>query len=168
MGPHEQAGAREAGVDEGLACTQEERNQEGSTPKRSSRSLLLVSEEICESAYCVGSSQAMQARFDFAGALIPPTEDLPTHLGLHHHGEEPEVSRPHCCISPLMSFMSELKPLHPSIVMIFVSYFINTEAFSQRAGYSLQELFLLSRSQVIQQRSLALSTLANILSKVNE
>lgn len=36
----------------------------------------------------------------------------------------------------------------------------------QRAGYSLQELFLLSRSQLTQQRSLALSTLANILSKV--
>nr|XP_046269067.1 RNA polymerase II-associated protein 1 isoform X2 [Scatophagus argus] len=71
-----------------------------------------------------GTKKAMQARFDFAGSLIPPTEDLPTHLGLHHHGEEPE-----------------------------------------RAGYSLQELFLLSRSQVIQQRSLALSTLANILSK---
>ncbi|KAM9341123.1 RNA polymerase II-associated protein 1 [Symphorus nematophorus] len=71
-----------------------------------------------------GTKKAMQARFDFAGTLIPPTEDLPTHLGLHHHGEEPE-----------------------------------------RAGYSLQELFLLSRSQIIQQRSLALSTLANILSK---
>uniref|UniRef100_H3DIW6 RNA polymerase II associated protein 1 n=1 Tax=Tetraodon nigroviridis TaxID=99883 RepID=H3DIW6_TETNG len=71
-----------------------------------------------------GTKKAMQARFDFAGTLIPPTEDLPTHLGLHHHGEEPE-----------------------------------------RAGYSLQELFLLSRSQVIQQRSLALSTLANILLK---
>ncbi|XP_040917372.1 RNA polymerase II-associated protein 1 [Toxotes jaculatrix] len=71
-----------------------------------------------------GTKTAMQARFDFAGNLIPPTEDLPTHLGLHHHGEEPE-----------------------------------------RAGYSLQELFLLSRSQVTQQRSLALSTLANILSK---
>ncbi|XP_070776192.1 RNA polymerase II-associated protein 1 [Enoplosus armatus] len=71
-----------------------------------------------------GTKTAMQARFDFAGTLIPPTEDLPTHLGLHHHGEEPE-----------------------------------------RAGYSLQELFLLSRSQIIQQRSLALSTLANILSK---
>uniref|UniRef100_A0A7N6AYU6 RNA polymerase II associated protein 1 n=1 Tax=Anabas testudineus TaxID=64144 RepID=A0A7N6AYU6_ANATE len=71
-----------------------------------------------------GTKKAMQARFDFAGNLIPPTEDLPTHLGLHHHGEEPE-----------------------------------------RAGYSLQELFLLSRSQVIQQRSLALSTLANILTK---
>ncbi|KAM9355384.1 RNA polymerase II-associated protein 1 isoform 2-T2 [Pholidichthys leucotaenia] len=70
------------------------------------------------------TKKAMQARFDFAGTLILPSEDLPTHLGLHHHGEEPE-----------------------------------------RAGYSLQELFLLSRSQVIQQRTLALSTLANILSK---
>ncbi|KAK2826025.1 hypothetical protein Q5P01_020239 [Channa striata] len=71
-----------------------------------------------------GTTKGMQARFDFAGSLIPPTVDLPTHLGLHHHGEEPE-----------------------------------------RAGYSLQELFLLSRSQVIQQRSLALNTLANVLSK---
>lgn len=71
-----------------------------------------------------GTNKAMQARFDFAGALIPPTEDLPTHLGLHHHGEEPE-----------------------------------------RAGYSLRELFLLSRSQLTQQRSLALSTLASILTK---
>lgn len=71
-----------------------------------------------------GTNEAMQVRFDFAGTVIPPTEDLPTHLGLHHHGEEPEC-----------------------------------------AGYSLQELFLLSRSQVIQQRSLALSTLANVISK---
>ncbi|CAN9502106.1 unnamed protein product [Ophioblennius macclurei] len=70
------------------------------------------------------TKQAMQARFDFAGTLIPPTEDLPTHLGLHHHGEEPE-----------------------------------------RAGYSLQELFLLSRSQIAQQRSLALATLASVASK---
>lgn len=38
----------------------------------------------------------------------------------------------------------------------------------QRAGYSLQELFLLSRSQLIRQRSLALCTLANILSKVHK
>lgn len=71
-----------------------------------------------------GTKQAMQARFDFAGTLILPTEDLPTHLGLHHHGEEPE-----------------------------------------RAGYSLQELFMLSRSHMAQQRSLALCTLASILSK---
>ncbi|XP_063040507.1 RNA polymerase II-associated protein 1 [Engraulis encrasicolus] len=71
-----------------------------------------------------GTKKAMQARFDFAGKLIPPTEDLPTHLGLHHHGDEPEL-----------------------------------------AGYSLQELFLLSRSQVTQQRSLALSTLANIITE---
>ncbi|KTF71762.1 hypothetical protein cypCar_00030640 [Cyprinus carpio] len=68
--------------------------------------------------------KAMQARFDFAGTLIPPTKDLPTHLGLHHHGEEPEL-----------------------------------------AGYSLQELFLLSRSQLNQQRNLAVSTLANVLAK---
>ncbi|KAM9777625.1 RNA polymerase II-associated protein 1 [Neosynchiropus ocellatus] len=71
-----------------------------------------------------GTNKAMQARFDFKGTLIPPSEDLPTHLGLHHHGEEPE-----------------------------------------RAGYSLQELFLLSRSKVTSQRSLALITLASILSK---
>ncbi|XP_059376536.1 RNA polymerase II-associated protein 1-like [Carassius carassius] len=70
------------------------------------------------------TKKAMQARFDFAGSLIPPTEDVPTHLGLHHHGEEPEL-----------------------------------------AGYSLQELFLLSRSQLNQQRNLAVSTLANILAK---
>ncbi|CAL8272970.1 unnamed protein product [Merluccius merluccius] len=71
-----------------------------------------------------GTKKAMQARFDFAGSLIPPNEDLPTHLGLHHHGEEPEL-----------------------------------------AGYSLQELFHLSRSQVIQQRCLSLNTLASILVK---
>ncbi|KAI7804611.1 RNA polymerase II-associated protein 1 [Triplophysa rosa] len=68
------------------------------------------------------TKKAMQARFNFAGTLIPPTEDLPTHLGLHHHGEEPEL-----------------------------------------AGYSLQELFILSRSQLNQQRNLAVSTLANVL-----
>uniref|UniRef100_A0AAY4C761 RNA polymerase II associated protein 1 n=1 Tax=Denticeps clupeoides TaxID=299321 RepID=A0AAY4C761_9TELE len=51
---------------------------------------------------------------------------LPTHLGLHHHGEDPEL-----------------------------------------AGYSLQELFLLSRSQVTQQRVLALSILANIITKAH-
>ncbi|CAL8286949.1 unnamed protein product [Lota lota] len=71
-----------------------------------------------------GTQEAMQARFDFAGSLIPPNEDLPTHLGLHHHGEEPEL-----------------------------------------AGYSLQELFHLSRSQVVQQRCLSLNTLASILVK---
>ncbi|XP_056282420.1 RNA polymerase II-associated protein 1 [Pseudoliparis swirei] len=63
-----------------------------------------------------GTKEAMQARFDFAGTVVPSTEDLPTHS-------------------------------------------------SRRAGYSLQELFLLSRSQLIQQRSLALGTLSNILSK---
>lgn len=34
----------------------------------------------------------MLARFSLKGDLIPPDIDLPTHLGLHHHGEEAEVS----------------------------------------------------------------------------
>lgn len=33
----------------------------------------------------------MQARFSLKGDLIPADADLPTHLGLHHHGEEAEV-----------------------------------------------------------------------------
>lgn len=58
------------------------------------------------------TKKGMQARFSLKGELIPADADLPTHLGLHHHGEEAE-----------------------------------------RAGYSLQELFHLSRSQVTQQRT---------------
>ncbi|NXF83091.1 RPAP1 protein, partial [Sclerurus mexicanus] len=70
------------------------------------------------------TKKGMQARFSLKGELIPPDADLPTHLGLHHHGEEAE-----------------------------------------RAGYSLQELFHLSRSQVIQQRTLALQVLGRIVQK---
>lgn len=33
----------------------------------------------------------MQARFNLQGELLAPDVDLPTHLGLHHHGEEAEV-----------------------------------------------------------------------------
>ena len=33
-------------------------------------------------------------RFDFEGMIVAGDgADLPTHLGLHHHGEEPEVGR---------------------------------------------------------------------------
>ncbi|XP_009568282.2 RNA polymerase II-associated protein 1 [Cuculus canorus] len=70
------------------------------------------------------TKKGMQARFSLKGELIPADADLPTHLGLHHHGEEAE-----------------------------------------RAGYSLQELFHLSRSQVIQQRTLALQVLGHIVEK---
>ncbi|NXN99944.1 RPAP1 protein, partial [Rhinopomastus cyanomelas] len=70
------------------------------------------------------TKKGMQARFSLKGELIPADADLPTHLGLHHHGEEAE-----------------------------------------RAGYSLQELFHLSRSQVIQQRTLALQVLGRIVLK---
>ncbi|NXE08425.1 RPAP1 protein, partial [Lophotis ruficrista] len=73
------------------------------------------------------TKKGMQARFSLKGELIPADADLPTHLGLHHHGEEAE-----------------------------------------RAGYSLQELFHLSRSQVIQQRTLALQVLGRIVQKAKD
>ncbi|XP_053139977.1 RNA polymerase II-associated protein 1 isoform X2 [Hemicordylus capensis] len=68
--------------------------------------------------------KGMQARFSLKGELIPPDKDFPTHMGLHHHGEE-----------------------------------------ADRAGYSLQELFHLTRSQVIQQRTLALQVLGHVVQK---
>ncbi|XP_008845021.1 RNA polymerase II-associated protein 1 [Nannospalax galili] len=70
------------------------------------------------------TQERMQARFSLQGELLAPDVDLPTHLGLHHHGEEAE-----------------------------------------RAGYSLQELFHLTRSQVSQQRALALCVLSQIIGR---
>ncbi|XP_034517020.1 RNA polymerase II-associated protein 1 isoform X2 [Ailuropoda melanoleuca] len=70
------------------------------------------------------TQERMQARFNLQGELLAPDVDLPTHLGLHHHGEEAE-----------------------------------------RAGYSLQELFHLTRSQVSQQRALALHVLAQVIGR---
>ncbi|XP_075386773.1 RNA polymerase II-associated protein 1 isoform X1 [Tenrec ecaudatus] len=70
------------------------------------------------------TKERMQARFSLQGELLAPNVDLPTHLGLHHHGEEAE-----------------------------------------RAGYSLQELFHLTRSQLSQQRALALQVLAQVISR---
>ena len=31
-------------------------------------------------------------RFDFDGKIVTADADVPVHLGLHHHGDEPEVS----------------------------------------------------------------------------
>ncbi|KAM9294410.1 RNA polymerase II-associated protein 1 [Gastrophryne carolinensis] len=73
------------------------------------------------------TKKGMQARFSLKGELIPPHEDIPTYMGLHHHGEEAE-----------------------------------------RAGYSLQELFHLSRSQFIQQRTLSLQVLGRIVKKAKQ
>lgn len=70
------------------------------------------------------TQEKMQARFSLQGELLAPDVDLPTHLGLHHHGEEAE-----------------------------------------RAGYSLQELFHLTRSQVSQQRVLALHVLSQVIGR---
>ena len=33
-----------------------------------------------------------QARFDFKGNILPADVDIPVNMGLHHHGDEPEVS----------------------------------------------------------------------------
>ncbi|KAE8587178.1 hypothetical protein XENTR_v10021883 [Xenopus tropicalis] len=73
------------------------------------------------------TKKGMQARFSLKGDLIPPDSEIPTHMGLHHHGEEAE-----------------------------------------RAGYSLQELFHLSRSQFIQQRTLSLQILGRIVQKAKQ
>ncbi|XP_069807066.1 RNA polymerase II-associated protein 1 [Dendropsophus ebraccatus] len=73
------------------------------------------------------TKKGIQARFSLKGDLVPPDADIPTHLGLHHHGEEAE-----------------------------------------RAGYSLQELFHLSRSQFIQQRTLSLQVLGRIVKKAKQ
>lgn len=73
------------------------------------------------------TKKGMQARFSLKGDLIPPDNEIPTHMGLHHHGEEAE-----------------------------------------RAGYSLQELFHLSRSQFIQQRTLSLQVLGRIVKKAKQ
>ena len=62
-------------------------------------------------------------------------------------------------LSPFPSLSLSLSlSLSPSLALSFTP--------SQLAGYSLQELFMLSRSLVSQQRTLALSTLANIITKV--
>jgi hypothetical protein len=44
-------------------------------------------------------------RFDFDGKIVTGDEDVPMHLGLHHHGDEPEVMN---SLSP-MSFYTIFK-----------------------------------------------------------
>ena len=60
----------------------------------------------------------------FQGNIVAPDADVPMHLGLHHHGDEP-----------------------------------------QRAGYTLNELFQLSRSMHLQQRVMSLTTLASVIDR---
>lgn len=64
-------------------------------------------------------------RFDFQGRLLKGTAEsgsIPTHFGLHHHGDEPDAP-----------------------------------------GYNMQELFILSRSNFMKQRVLAVSMLGKII-----
>lgn len=65
------------------------------------------------------------ARFGFEGELITKESDIPAHVGLHHHGMEPDA-----------------------------------------AGYTIEELFILTRSSFPQQKIVGLTTLAHIFDKV--
>ena len=40
-----------------------------------------------------GEDEPREVRFSLDGLVIPRTLLLPAHLGLHHHGDEPQV----CC-----------------------------------------------------------------------
>ena len=37
----------------------------------------------------VSLQEGRQARFDFHGKLVDQSDDIPEHLGLHHHGDDP-------------------------------------------------------------------------------
>ena len=86
-------------------------------------------------------------RFSLEGLVIPRGTALPSHIGLHHHGEKPQVS--HC-----------LHTADPAMTDWCVCVL-------QAAGYTLQELLGLVRSAVLQQRVLSLTTLAKIMRRVS-
>nr|CAH8833303.1 unnamed protein product [Trichobilharzia regenti] len=59
----------------------------GSSTKKSDNMDVDDGEEIGKSNK---DSAERQARFDLSGLVVPPNAVVDTHLGLHHHGEEPE------------------------------------------------------------------------------
>ncbi|KAI9478369.1 MAG: hypothetical protein EXX96DRAFT_650696 [Benjaminiella poitrasii] len=68
-----------------------------------------------------------KVRFDLQGRMMDPASFIPSHQGLHHHGDEPD-----------------------------------------KAGYTLAELFYLTRSQVPSQRSMVLSTISRIIKRAKK
>ncbi|CAG8497194.1 6813_t:CDS:2 [Funneliformis mosseae] len=66
-------------------------------------------------------------RFDFHGNILEKDADIPTYMGLHHHGDDPD-----------------------------------------QAGYTLGELFHLSRSRVPSQRIIPLNVIGRIMRKVRK
>lgn len=85
--------------------------------------------EWIEGVASSSAGNSKEIRYDFSGLPIPPSKQstLPSHLGLHHHGENPE-----------------------------------------RAGYTLEDLYTLSRSSVRSQRASALGILARIVRRMSE
>ena len=148
--------------------------------------------------------EAREVRFSLDGLVIPRSVVLPVHLGLHHHGDEPQVSlsnnkyvytgklyvqlactdvhyyyiyRCSTCIWVLAILFLDLKfgpqrvhvdlfvgePGNKAVCVLMVQ--TNTHMhilFIQAAGYTLSELLPLCRSSILQQRVLALNTLARI------
>ncbi|KAL5105177.1 RNA polymerase II-associated protein 1 [Taenia crassiceps] len=63
----------------------------------------------------VKSTKACNARFDLEGRVVPPDADIPTHLGLHHHGDEPE--RGGYTIGELFHLASSSQPVQRRIAL---------------------------------------------------
>lgn len=103
-------------------------------------------------------------RFDFNGALVPPSADVATDLGLHHHGQDV------CATSALVCTGcagAVLRPLCSSQCGGVGVHIHGGHPQEHQAGYTLAELVHLSRSAVPAQRALALEVLGRILDQVN-
>ncbi|VDM32921.1 unnamed protein product [Hydatigera taeniaeformis] len=61
------------------------------------------------------SSKGCNARFDLEGRVVPPDADVPTHLGLHHHGDEPE--RGGYTIGELFHLASSSQPIQRRLAL---------------------------------------------------
>ena len=104
------------------------------------------------------------ARFDFEGKLVTSDEGIDVKMGLHHHGNEPEVS----IHKQNWKWHEDFSFACGCLAIEDLFWFFFVIACKQRAGYSLEELFHLCRSTNNQQRMLALKTLANVLTKVRQ
>ncbi|VDO12391.1 unnamed protein product [Rodentolepis nana] len=80
------------------------------------------------------NGQSISARFDLEGRVVPPGANIPMHLGLHHHGEEPE--RGGYTISELFHLASST---HPNQRRIALSSLAAALAASRR-GYHATHL----------------------------
>lgn len=69
---------------------------------RRQESLLLSCFSVALFSCNVVFQTGQQARFDFHGNVIPADVDIPVSEGLHHHGDEPQVSGGKLELSPVL------------------------------------------------------------------